>query len=254
MTPSEYEVAEVSRLGNRKINQDRCLALESEGSLLLVLGDGLGGHPKGEVAADILVETCTKIFRITPKPIRNPLLFLNILVRRAHTNILTFGQGQSPPIEPRTTAVLALVQQQWVYWCHVGDSRFYALRRGRVMVRTQDHSYVQGLIEEGLISPRDTTHHPLRHYVTRCVGGTGDPPELSCATPLELEAGDGILLCSDGLWANLTEGQLASLTNRPDPLQLSLDRLANQAEAAAHPFADNISALAMRILPPGMAK
>ncbi|WP_419631382.1 PP2C family protein-serine/threonine phosphatase, partial [Thiolapillus sp.] len=122
------ETARISLQGDRSNNQDRCAIFNYGQSCLMVLADGLGGHPRGEVAAQIMLNVCEQLFTKTPKPISSPQFFFHHCVAHAHKLINQYGQSQDPVITPRTTVVMALIQDGNCYWSYAGDSRFYLLR------------------------------------------------------------------------------------------------------------------------------
>ena len=242
-----YKTAQVSRLGNRPSNQDRFAVIETENAVLMVLADGMGGHARGELAAQILVDTFARRFRACPGGrVAEPPEFLVQTMLDAHANVVEAGRRCSPPIEPHTTCVACLVQDATAWWAHAGDSRLYFLRDGRILFQTRDHTYVEQLYQQGLISEAERASHPLRNYVTQSVGGTV-PPEVTLAPPSVVQRDDVILLCSDGLWAPLSADTLSALL-RERPLDEALDELAYRAELASYPYSDNISAVALRVL------
>ena len=120
-----YSSGQASLVGDRHNNQDRCILLQSGGVILLGLADGMGGHPRGEAAAQILMDSCNRLLQGSAKPIRDPRGFLTRTLREAHEEIQVFGLAQKPVIDPRTTAVVALVQGNTAYWAHAGDSHFH---------------------------------------------------------------------------------------------------------------------------------
>lgn len=240
------KAAKQSLIGDRKTNQDRCIRIEGIKCTLLGLADGMGGHPRGEMAAQILIDTCEQVLHSTPQPIRNPGSFLIRLLHKVHDNIIDYGKNQQPSIDPRTTAVVVLIQNDTAYWAHAGDSRFYLLRGHKVHDRTIDHSYVERLHQQGIISAREQEMHPQRNYVTRCVGGTVAPPNI----PIEkqtLEPGDILMLCSDGLWGNLDEGFIEDALLSDMNLTEAVNSLAEEATQRGFPDSDNVTLLAMQI-------
>lgn len=242
-----FETAQVSRLGNRPSNQDRFAVIEAQNAVLMVLADGMGGHARGELAAQILVDTFARRFRACPGGrVAEPSGFLIQTVLDAHANVVEAGRRCSPPIEPHTTCVACLVQDATAWWAHAGDSRLYFLREGRTLFQTRDHTYVEQLYQQGLISEAERATHPLRNYVTQSVGGA-QPPETTLAPPCVVHRDDVILLCSDGLWAPLDADTLSALL-RERPLDESLDELAYHAELSSYPYSDNVSAVALRVL------
>ncbi len=246
MNSDDFEIGQASLLGNRKNNQDRCIAVESNEAILLGLADGMGGHPKGDRAAEILTETCDRFFYQTQRPIRKPREFLTRLLQKSHENIIAFGLDQYPAIDPRTTAVVALIQDGIVYSAHAGDSRFYLFRDGILHYKTEDHSYVARLEEHGIISAEERENHPQQNYVTRCLGGEISVPEVTISKPIRLQNGDSILLCSDGLWSHIKEDVIGTAMQAATKIPETILRLARQAEESAFPESDNVTAIGLR--------
>ncbi|MCG7915262.1 MAG: protein phosphatase 2C domain-containing protein [Candidatus Thiodiazotropha weberae] len=243
----KYETAQCSLIGNRSMNQDRCLIMEAPDAILLALADGMGGHPKGEMAAQILMDNARKAFLTSRKPISNPRFFLSGLMEMSHQQITAFGDRQEPPIEPRTTGVLCLVQEDTAYWAHIGDSRLYIMRDGVIHLRTDDHSYVEHLRQQGLISAAQVHTHKFRNYVTRCLGGNSNRPVAELSGPHDLKQGDVVLLCSDGFWGPLPERPMVdNLYKNSSPLLNNISELAKQAETKSNPESDNVTVVALR--------
>jgi serine/threonine protein phosphatase PrpC len=147
--------------------------------------------------------------------------------------------------KPRATCVLALIQDDTAVWAHIGDSRVYLLRDKAVHTRTRDHSHVEILLQEGLISEEEYRLHPLRNYVEYCLGGEPGDAMVTVSDVHTLEPGDFVLLCSDGLWSGVEDMEIAYLFGReetPDALQETLDRLLKHAVAMCEPQADNTTA------------
>ncbi len=246
MSIASLDTGRMSLPGTRSLNQDRCAALKAREALLLVLADGLGGHPRGEKAAQIVIDTCTEAFREVTTPVPRPKLLLNHLFLMAHRRIVRFGQTQEPAIAPRTTAVLALVQAGTAFWAHVGDSRCYLFRNGRLLTRTVDHSHVERLRSQGIISAGECDTHPQRNLITRCLGGVSSAPQVEYGTRVQLRSNDALLLCSDGFWEPLEIDEIGHALNERAPLNQALEQLAHRAEKAAGPDCDNVSAVACR--------
>lgn len=242
----DYEIGRLSRTGNREHNQDRLAALETEHGLLLVLADGMGGQHGGALAAQTLVDTVSAELAFYALPLPRPQQFLTSVLHKAHAAVREAGHRAHPPVDPGTTAVLCLIQNGTASWAHVGDSRLYLFRDGLALYRTRDHSYVEQLYRAGKLSLTSRQGHPLRNYVTRCIGLKAHPPEVALNTGVALAPGDVVLLCSDGLWEPLDDVQLATGLAGGD-LNQALNRLGERAEQARWPQSDNISALAVRI-------
>ena len=242
----QYEISRVSSVGNRKTNQDRIGVIESHGGVVLILGDGLGGKPGGELAAETLIQSVEYSLRHEIMPVENPGELLKKLIIKAHYDILAMGKKQNPPIEPGSTAVLCLIQNKKAWWAHVGDSRFYLFRDGLPLYRTQDDSFVEQLYQRGEISLDKLDGHPMRNYVTQCIGLMDTEPKVTVSKGLDLELGDTLLLCSDGFWEPLDDAQIGS--NLTDgSIKNAIQKLATRAEQTSYPKSDNTTVLAMKI-------
>jgi len=125
----------------------------------------------------------------------------------------------------------------------------YHIRRGQLVQRTRDHSHVELLRREGLISEKDLSRHPMRNYVELCLGGEPEEPSVSVSPPRPLEGGDTMVVCSDGFWAGLSEDAIGKIGAPGDQaLEAELQRLANDAVKASSPHSDNTSVAAIRWL------
>ena len=243
----QYEIGRVSLLGNRKNNQDRLGIAESHGGVVLILGDGLGGKPGGELAAETLVKSVQHELRHEVMPVEEPERLLKKLILKAHYAILATGKKQNPPVEPGSTAVLCLIQNKKAWWAHVGDSRFYFFRDGLPIYRTQDDSFVEQLYQKGELTIEKRDGHPMRNYVTQCIGLMENEPNVTVSKGIDLQVGDTLLLCSDGFWEPLDDAQIGS--NLIDgSVKDAITKLATRAEQTSYPRSDNTTALAMKII------
>ncbi len=243
----QYVIGRTSRLGNRSINQDRLAALERENTVMLVLGDGLGGRTGGELAAQVMVDTIAKAFQAASLPITDPKAFMTQALHHAHFAVIDEGKKQDPPLSPGTTAVLCLIQDGKAWWAHVGDSRLYLFRGSIPIYRTKDHSYVEKLYQRGEITHDKRSSHPLRNYMTRCIGLSNSVPEVTVSSEVALHQGDIIMLCTDGLWEPLEEMKMG-VKIMDGRLADALSALAEEAEQQTYPSSDNISAVAIQIM------
>jgi serine/threonine protein phosphatase PrpC len=242
------EYAELSLQGARDSNQDRVLAAVAEDAALLIAIDGMGGHAEGERAAQIALQLLSERFWHTPQPLLDPLGFLHLTLGAAHQQVVAFGANLPLELRPRATCAVCIVQQGSAYWAHVGDSRIYHLRAGKVLERTRDHSHVELLLREGVISDGQVHNHPMRNFVESCLGGEPMLPEMSINRRRALAPGDVLLACTDGLWASLDEEAIASAFAGGVPLQSALATLSEHAVINAGAASDNTSAAALRFL------
>jgi len=247
----QIEHADLSLLGHREENQDRVAIAVADGSALMAVVDGMGGHAHGARAAEAAIRTMVEAFWETSRPLFDPDGFLHLTVGRAHDAVVQLGQGLPPEIRPRATCAICLVQGESAYWAHVGDSRVYQLRGGRIFERTRDHSHVELLLRAGRITERQALVHPMRNYVECCIGGDPVLPEMTLSGRRALKPRDVVMLCSDGLWSGLSDEQIAELGRDPKlGLPESLAELGARAVLSAAPFADNTTAAAIRWLGP----
>jgi serine/threonine protein phosphatase PrpC len=243
------ECAELSLLGTRESNQDRVAIAVAEESALLIACDGMGGHADGEAAAQIAQRSVTERFLQSPLPLLDPLGFLHLSMGVAHQGVVGYGAQVPIELRPRATCAVCIVQQTSAYWAHVGDSRVYHLRAGRVRERTRDHSHVELLLREGVISPGQIQNHPMRNFVESCLGGEAILPEMAVSSRHALLPGDVLLVCTDGFWANLDESLIASaFVTLGLSLRDTLTALATQALLNAGAASDNTSVGALRFL------
>ncbi len=240
MSGSQTEIAHITLVGDRAENQDRALILEDTDCCLLALGDGLGGHPQGDVAAQILMDTCARLWSEAHKPLLNPSYFLQQCMLQAHRAIVSYGAAQVPPVSPRTTAVLALLQEGECYWSHAGDSRFYLVREEAVHRVSRDHVVANDA--SGLYSPGE---NPAA--ITRCLGGSARSIAPALGAPVALRAGDVVLLCSDGFWNQLDETQMLTVLHNALPLENALGILGEMAVENRSGQSDNVTAVGIRL-------
>lgn len=241
------DIGELSLVGNRQMNQDRVKLLTGEQTALLVVVDGMGGHAEGERAAEVTLQTLAEQFRSQSKPILDPQGFLIMALTRAHDAVAQLGSSVTVDHRPRATCAVCLVQDRCAYWAHVGDSRIYQLRDGRVFERTRDHSHVELLLREGLIAEGDAKSHPMRNFVECCLGGDLSLPDMSISACKRLRPGDVLVLCTDGLWTGLEDEEIAARFEATDrPVSETLRALAERAVARNAPHSDNTSAVALR--------
>lgn len=242
------EYAEISLQGGREDNQDRVSVAVSENAALLVVMDGMGGHAQGERAAELGRKVLVETFWQTPQPLLDPLGFLHLTLGSAHEEIAALGARLPIEQRPRATCAACIVQERSVWWAHMGDSRIYLLREGSVFHRTRDHSHVELLLQEGLITEAQAQNHPMRNFVECCLGGDPILPEMAIARRQALKTNDLLLLCSDGFWAPLRDEDLIAGFRDGAPLQPVVQTLAERAVQLGGPGSDNTTAAVLRFL------
>lgn len=203
----KFSVFQVSRKGGREKNEDRMGYCYTNSSGLFLLADGMGGHPEGEVAAQIALQVISALYQKEAKPeVADVKAFFSLAVMAAHRQILRYAAGKGMTDTPRTTLVAAIVQGGTASWVHCGDSRLYFVRHGELLVRTRDHSYLeQHENAKPIIEP---TAGFNRNILYTCLGSPVKPV-FDISEPAILEQGDKILLCSDGLWGTMEDADIA---------------------------------------------
>lgn len=218
----------------KRLNEDAFLNRPDLG--IWAVADGAGGHKSGEIAA---AEVVGALQGITPGASAAEMLVeVRSRLEAAHEHLQAEAARQGAGVLMATTVVVLLVREDHFACLWAGDSRAYLLR-GRALTRiTHDHSLVQALLDAGEISEAQAAHHPRSNVITRAVGAGGAPLELDKRTG-QLQAGDRLLLCSDGLSKTLPEELLVELLAGDD--ESAAERLVTAALMAK--VNDNVTAV-----------
>lgn len=222
-----FSVYQVSRKGGRDKNEDRMGYCYTRDAGLFALADGMGGHPEGEVASQLALQTLAALFQRDAKPIlAEPLKFLHEAIIAGHHQLLRYATEKALIDTPRTTVVACLMQGNAAYWAHCGDSRLYFVRGDKLIARTRDHSYSE--LQETLSQVVPVGERFNRNVLFTCLGSPGKPV-VDTAGPLLLQPHDRVLLCSDGLWGSVSDAVITEhLTARaisdavPELVELAL--------------------------------
>ena len=234
-----FETSTMSAPGTYAANEDAAGEVTADGRTLLVVADGLGGHAHGEVASALAVASCLAAFQAHPSLDAGALESLFI---GAHGAIAAAAASASHP--PRTTLVLLAIDEANGRWAHVGDSRLYHFRAGRVAARTRDHSVPEMLHKAGDIRDDEIRTHPDRPRLLHVLG-QGTPPKAAVSSAVPLASGDAFLLCSDGWWEPVEDEQMErTLSAAADP-GAWLTTMRTLVERAARRPQDNYTATAV---------
>ncbi|GAB1387188.1 hypothetical protein MASR1M59_23360 [Melaminivora sp.] len=235
----KFSVFQISRKGGREKNEDRMGYCYTREACLFVLADGMGGHPQGEVAAQIAIQSVSAEFQRRARPTLPDIQeFLTSSLLAAHQQILRHGNQQGMLDSPRTTLVTAVVQHGQVHWIHCGDSRAYLVRGGEVLARTRDHSYIE--LRNASIPGLERVN---RNVLFTCLGSP-TKPLYDTSAPQALMQGDRLLLCSDGLWGTLDDDTIARQLGS-QPVSHAVPDLVEDALRRAGQSSDNVTAVAM---------
>lgn len=242
----KIEYAKVTALGDRQDNQDRAAVIVAEDAAIMLVFDGMGGHSDGAKAAEIGLQVIRDLFTSSSLPIFDPQGFLYRAMARAHDEVVRIGVDLAVDFRPRATCAVCLIQESGSWWGHIGDSRIYQMREGRLKTRSRDHSHVEILIQEGAITEAEALDHPMRNFVECCIGGDAPVPDMSITRKQPLAPGDVLLACSDGLWSGMTDEEIADMATRPaNSLADNLKALSMKALSVNAPYADNTTATAL---------
>jgi serine/threonine protein phosphatase PrpC len=237
----QFSVYQISRKGGREKNEDRMGYCYTRDSGLFALADGMGGHPEGEVASQLALQTIAALFQRDAKSkLDDPLRFLHDAIIAGHHQLLRYATEKALMDTPRTTIVACVLQGNSAYWAHCGDSRLYLVRDGKLIARTRDHSYSE--LQETLSHVVPMAEKFNRNVLFTCLGSPGKPV-VDTAGPLLLQAGDRILLCSDGLWGSVSDAEIAQQLGArtlPD----AVPELVEQALRHAGAKSDNVTIIA----------
>ena len=224
---------------------------------LFVVADGMGGHVAGEVASRIVVDAIEAFIGQTvsadlqttwPHDFDVTLgVDGNRLKGAFHLANQRLAREVAGSLDLRgmatTASALLLTEETKAVVAHVGDSRIYLWREGALQRMTQDHSWVEEQVRAGLLTPGEARTHPWRNVVTRALSG-GEDPEVDVQT-LALQAGDALLLCSDGLTSVVADARIAELLQGHPDLDDACAALVREANEGGGP--DNVTTLIVQL-------
>ena len=237
----KYSFGNHSDVGKkRKINQDSFGTAKNDWGEIFIVADGMGGHKGGEVASKITVDHMCNAFKIASKD-TPPAVFLERTINSANDTVLAKAQ-EGPEYESMgTTIVAVIIKDNEAHIAHVGDSRLYLFRYNQPFFKTKDHSFVQDLVDQGLISETEAETHPNKNRILQAIGTGQVKPDITTQT---LYKGDHILICSDGLSGEVNETELFNELKSSKPMEASKN-LVDLANERGGP--DNITVIVIHI-------
>lgn len=228
----------VSHAGRRSSNEDALLVDVPHG--LFVVADGMGGHNAGEIASELAILTIGEVMIAGSEP---PEARLGAAVQLANQRIYEAGHRSPEYSGMGTTVSAACVLDHRLVFANIGDSRIYRFHDGALTQLTRDDSWISHALSTGMsLTQSEIDVHPMRHVLTEVVGVRIDMPVV--VQEVELEAGDVLLMCSDGLHGSLPDDALTSALETvasPDTIAASLVE-----QAIARGSNDNVSAIIVR--------
>ncbi len=244
------EIASLTDVGRqRETNEDHYSYWEAESDedferlgRIAIVADGMGGHEGGQEASRIAVEAVPRAYGESLE--QNPQSRLIIGFRQAHKRIQSYAL-QHPELRGMgTTCTAACLVKDQLCFAHVGDSRLYLVRGREITKLTRDHTYVGRLLDTGVISSEEAQSHPQKHILTAALGAGTDVKPDCAPEPILLQAGDVLVLCTDGLWGMMSDAELLSIVTTDDPEKASV-ALVHRAKERGGP--DNITVQILRV-------
>ena len=235
----KFSVFQVSRKGGRLKNEDRMGYCYTRESGLFVLADGMGGHPEGEVAAQLALQTIAALYQREARPaLKDVKSFLTTAAITAHQQIMRYASNKAMLDTPRTTVVAAVLQGNMATWVHCGDSRLYVVRDGALLTRTRDHSHAE--------RPRPgASNDPVnRNLLLTCLGSP-TTPLIDVSVSLQLQRGDRLMLCSDGVWGVLDDATIVHILSSGKPVSDTAPELAEMALREGGIHSDNVTLIVL---------
>lgn len=230
---------------SREGNEDALFVLPEQ--QLYIVADGVGGHNSGELASRMAVGYIAQYVALHPLSAIKEKPLLRAYFRKCFegANELIYKKAKRDKENGgmATTAVLCYLGENMAYVVNVGDSRAYLIRDEGILQITEDHTCVQSMLKSGLISEEQALSHPDRNMITRAIGG--EPTVKPDFFMFDVCGGDIILLCTDGLYGEMSSERILELAQAPK----TMHRLANELvdEANQQGGKDNISVICIKI-------
>ena len=221
----------------RPANQDSYF-VDDEKKRFCIVADGMGGHAGGEEASRIATKTiCTHLQENWHNSALDSEMLLKGAVNKANQDILK-DQQQHPERGDMGTTVVVLIFREGQQWCaHVGDSRLYRFRGGNLEQITDDHTWVGMALKKGEIDAEQAKFHPWRHVLSQCLGR--EDLQRIDIQELDVKSGDRLLVCSDGLTEEVSDGQIKTILANQQSSKRAPQELIDAAKAAGG--SDNIT-------------
>ncbi|MET3117130.1 serine/threonine protein phosphatase PrpC [Undibacterium sp. GrIS 1.8] len=246
------EIAQITAIGNRQTNQDALASALEDDLACFVLADGTGGHEGGEVAANLVTECITEKFvqeaSFSPRALRSYVDWAMLKVAQKK-----LGNIQQKNMSATVATILIDRSNRCALWAHLGDTRVYLFRDGKIKTISKDHSYAQRMVDAGYADYALLRQHPQRSMLFAAIGAEGDSlPEVTMDA-VDLQDGDAFLLCTDGFWEWVNENQMEQSLSSAQSCDAWLSQMNLIAEqnirvsSASRTSRDNFSAFAICI-------
>jgi len=227
----------VSRTGlKREHNEDHIGIFEIDYGLLIVVCDGLGGNRGGEVASKLAVDTISSEFKNMNK--LGIIERIQYSITKANESIIEHSSKDEKLTGMATTAEVLFLKKDFAYWGHVGDSRIYSSKNGKLQLLSKDHSLVQKLVDEGFITLKEAENHPNKNIITRALGENIDIEVDLSKIKLKKKENNKFFVCTDGVSGVLNDSEIEKFINEKNLSNIA-DKMSRLIEDRGAP--DNYS-------------
>lgn len=226
--------------GNRDVNEDAHILIERAGNYCFVVADGLGGHGKGREASQKVIEVFDQEFGAIRE---SSLGFLKRAFHIAQSKVMAMQQSA---YEMKTTAVALAIIDNKLAWGHIGDSRLYHFRKGKLRHFTLDHSVAQMLMPGK--TDAEIASHPDRNRLLRVIGEAWNEPRFELSKAMKAKKDDAFLLCSDGVWEFISKDRIGKLLEQSKTAEAWLKGIICEVERnGMNADMDNYTAITVRL-------
>lgn len=229
----------------RSHNEDACFVIPSHD--VYIVADGVGGNNAGEIASRTVVQGIAEYVRDVPiekcETDEAVCKYFESCLAQVNQEVYRLGIENSENRGMATTVVVAYLREAVAYIVNVGDSRAYLLREDNLQKLTEDHTYVNELLKNGVITEEEAATHVQRNVITRAVGAEPDIQSDFYRVPIQEE--DILMLCSDGLYGEVEEQKLIEIFHQNETMQTTCKLLVNAAiEGGGR---DNITVVCLKV-------
>ncbi|GAB4299524.1 MAG: Stp1/IreP family PP2C-type Ser/Thr phosphatase [Ignavibacteriaceae bacterium] len=211
----KFHYTSLSKVGLKRVeNEDAVGVFRTEGGLLCILCDGLGGSNAGSIASKMTVDTILNSFSSNNRG--DYLERLKYSVRDTNAEIYKIAEDNQSHKGMATTVEVLFLKDNFAYWAHIGDSRIYLYRNNRLKQLTKDHSLIQKLIDEGYLTIKDAINHPNKNIVLKALGEKKTVNADFSKLKISSSESWKFFLCSDGVTTVITDNELSDILSKND--------------------------------------
>ena len=240
------DISVLCEIGGREYNQDCVMVSQKNGKFCIAVADGLGSYNGSEIASRLAVEylvewfnaNCDKDDLFVKSSVSSALL-------RAHNRIVEQKERDRSIMSSCTTIAFVVSDGTTSVMAHIGDTRIYELKNGKILYRSKDHSLAQIAVERGEISPDEISTHRDQNKLLRVLGSDYFTDADVSTDFFPLSCGDGFVVCTDGLWEFVTDKEIEETFKNNDTSAVKLDKLRKLHDERADDYCDNFTVAVM---------